>query len=76
MITSNSKSPVGLILLGHEEETDAVEELDAVEGRHAHVEEDTVEHCRGQKKEVRILSHLRSNHPVIPSKRFVLGFDN
>ena len=46
MITSNSKSPVGLILLGHEEETDAVEELDAVEGRDAHVEEDTVENCR------------------------------
>ena len=48
MITSNSKSPVGLILLGHEEETDAVEELDAVEGRHAHVEEDAVQNCGWQ----------------------------
>ena len=37
---------VGLVLLGHEEEQDALKELDAVEGRDAHVEEDTVENCR------------------------------
>lgn len=38
---------VGLVLLRHPEQKHAVEELEAVQRRHAHVEEDTVEHGHG-----------------------------
>ena len=37
--------PVGLVLLGHEEEQDPLEELDAVQGSHAHLQEDAVQDC-------------------------------
>ena len=42
---------VGLVLFGHEEEQNAVKELDAIEGGHAHVEEHPVQHWHGDEFE-------------------------
>ncbi len=48
---------VGLVLLRHEEQQDAVEELEAVERRHAHVQEDSVQHRHGDLPQQRAHGH-------------------